>query len=98
MATFSAKIFKHHKKEDGTYNVKICVYHNGKRVFIDTVHYVVDKQITKSLKIKDDFIISALNRILDGYRKSASDLGERLSLFTADNLKQYLLNKDIKVD
>lgn len=26
MATVSAKVYEHHKKTDGTYNVKIC-YH-----------------------------------------------------------------------
>jgi hypothetical protein len=40
MATISAKVFKHHKKADGTYNVKICIYHKKERVYIDTVHYV----------------------------------------------------------
>lgn len=80
MATLSAKIFKHHKKADGTYNVKICIYHQEERVFIDTVHYVVDKQLTKDLKLKDQFIIAALNRTLDDYRKCISDLEDRLDL------------------
>jgi len=37
MANVSAKIYEHHKKVDGTYNVKICVYHKGKRKYIDTM-------------------------------------------------------------
>jgi hypothetical protein len=41
MATVSAKVYEHHKKSDGTYNVKICVYHKGERKFLDTNHYVV---------------------------------------------------------
>jgi len=35
MATVSAKVYEHHKKVDGTYNVKICVYHKGKRRHIE---------------------------------------------------------------
>jgi hypothetical protein len=31
MATVSAKVFKHHQKSDGTFNVKICLYHKGVR-------------------------------------------------------------------
>jgi len=43
MATISSKVFRHHKKADGTYNVKICIYHKKERVYIDTVHYLTEK-------------------------------------------------------
>ena len=36
MATFSIKVFKHHKKKDGTYNVKISITQERKRAYIDT--------------------------------------------------------------
>jgi hypothetical protein len=98
MATLSAKVYKHHKKADGTYNVKICIYHNSSRVFIDTEHYVTDKKLTKTLLIKDTFINSYLNRTLDDYRDSVSSLGKRLHYFTAEQLKEYLLNKDQVID
>jgi hypothetical protein len=36
MVTLNAKVFKHHyKKTDGTYNVKIVLYH-GTKVYLDT--------------------------------------------------------------
>ena len=98
MATISAKIFKHHKKADGTYNVKICVAHKEERVYMDTVHYVTSKQVTKDLKIKDQFILSAIHRIEDNYRKSISDLEPKLESFTAKSLREYLLKKDEQVD
>ena len=53
MATLSAKVFKHHKKTDGTYNVKMCIHHNKVRVFMDTEHYVTEKKLDKIFKIKD---------------------------------------------
>jgi len=31
MATVSAKVYEHHKKADGTYNVKIRVYHKEEK-------------------------------------------------------------------
>ena len=61
MATFSAKVFKHHKKADGTYNVKICISHNRDRRYVDTVHYVSDKKLNKDLSIKDTFLNSLIN-------------------------------------
>ena len=98
MATLSAKVYKHHKKADGTYNVKICIYHNSSRVFIDTEHYVTDKKLTKTLSVKDNFINSCLNKTLDDYRDSVSPLGKRLQYFTAEQLKEFLLYKDQVID
>jgi len=53
IATVSAKVFEHHKKADGTYNVKICVHHKDLRRYLDTNHFLVKKQLTKDYKIKE---------------------------------------------
>ncbi|HEK19362.1 MAG: recombinase [Mucilaginibacter sp.] len=98
MATFNAKVFKHHKKADGTYNVKICITHKMDRRYIDTVHFVTDKKLNKDLSIKDSFINSLLNAQLDSYRNAASRLGKRLELFDVEMLRDYLLNKDQTID
>lgn len=98
MATVSAKVYEHHKKSDGTYNVKICVYHKGERKFLDTNHYVVQKQLTKSKKIKDTFILDKLNEQLKEYRKAISDLDAMLENFTAESLRDYLKDKDEDVE
>lgn len=98
MATVSAKVFEHHKKADGTYNVKICVHHNNQRKYIDTVHYVVKKQLTTKMKIKDIFINDLIDEQLKGYRKVISELGEKLNFFSAESLKDYLRDKDADVD
>lgn len=78
MATISAKVFKHHRKADGTYNVKIYLYHKAVRIYMDTEHYVTEKKLTKNMQIKDTFLMSILNRTLDHYRQAISDLGPRL--------------------
>ncbi|WP_345949038.1 site-specific integrase [Mucilaginibacter sp. PAMB04274] len=98
MATFSAKVFKHHKKADGTYNVKICISHNRGRRYIDTPHYVNDKKLSRNLSIKDTFINSLINATLEEYRNAASRLGKRLALFDVEMLRDYLLNKDQAID
>lgn len=98
MATVSAKVYEHHKKSDGTYNVKICVYHKGERKFLDTNHYVVQKQLTKTKKIKDTFVLDKLNEQLKEYRKAISDLDAMLENFTAESLRDYLKDKDEDVE
>ncbi|WP_313491387.1 site-specific integrase [Sphingobacterium multivorum] len=98
MATVSAKVYEHHKKSDGTYNVKICVYHKGERKFLDTNHYVVQKQLTKDKKIKDTFVLDKLNDQLKDYRKAISELDGRLEYFTAESLKDYLKDMDEDVE
>ncbi|KAA8476260.1 integrase-like protein [Arcticibacter tournemirensis] len=98
MATVSAKVYEHHKKADGTYNVKICVHHKDQRKFIDTNHYVVKKQLTAKLKIKDNFVIDLIDDQLKGYRKIIGELGEKLNFFNAESLRDYLRDKDADVD
>src|SRR5690606_23274777 len=98
MATVSAKVYEHHKKADGTYNVKICVQHKSERKFIDTVHYVVRKQLTKDNKIKDPFIADKVEQQLRDYRKMISELDDRLDYFTAESLRDYLRDKDEDID
>ena len=51
--TVGIKIHKHHKKADGTYNVKIRVAHKGEKKHINTPHFVVDKQTGICMIIKD---------------------------------------------
>jgi hypothetical protein len=98
MATLNAKVFKHHyKKSDGTYNVKIVLYH-GTSVYLDTEHYVVDKQLTKSFKIKDQFVLAQLATTLSKYRKAIGELGEKINALSADSLKQHLIGNEQKVD
>jgi len=76
MATVSAKVFAHHRKTDGTYNVKICVQHKNQRRYIDTVHYVVKKQLTSKLGLKDDFVNDLIHEQLKACRKTISELGK----------------------
>jgi len=93
MATVGIKIHKHHKKADGTYNVKIRVAHKGEKKYIDTPHFVVAKQLTAKLVIKDATLKQLLNKTLDDYRGEISKLGPKLDLYSAEALKNYLKDK-----
>jgi hypothetical protein len=78
MATVSAIVFEHHKKADGTWNVKIIVYHKDERKFIDTTHFVSKKQLDVKFKIKDKFLLRLIDDTLDNYRETISQLGAKL--------------------
>lgn len=45
MATVSAIILQANQRTDGTWNVKIRIWHNDKPAYIDTVHYVGKNQV-----------------------------------------------------
>lgn len=98
MATLIAKVYEHHNKTDGTYNVKICVHHKRERKFIDTNHHVVKKQLTKDFKIKDHFVVEKVDRQLREYRKIISELDDRLIYFTAESLRDFLRDKDEDIE
>lgn len=98
MATVSAKVFEHHKKTDGTYNVKICIHHKDQRKYLDTNHFVVKKQLTKDYKIKDPFIADKVEQQLRDYRKEISELDDKLDFFTAESLRDYLRDKNEDID
>lgn len=94
MATVAINIFKHHKKADGTYNIKIRVTHKKEKKYLDTPHYVSDRQLTTKFAIKDVFLKKILNDLLDDYRSTISDLGDKLELFNAETLRDFLKSKN----
>lgn len=103
MATVSAKVYEHHKKVDGTYNVKIGIYHKGEKKFIDTPHFLSLKQRTKvkgkkEFKIKDPFVLEIVDKKLKEYRKTISELENKLDFFTVESLRDYLKNKNEEID
>lgn len=98
MATVSAVVYDYHKKADGTYNVKIRVFHKKERKLIDTTHFVSQKQLDTKFRIKDKFLNKLLDEKLDEYRRVVSELGNKLNFMTAENLRDYLRDRDKDVD
>lgn len=85
MITFKAIVISNHKRQDGKYPVKIRVYHNGKCRRLPTTLVCEQKDLTRSLKIKNPDIL-----------KSAEILIKRMRVAT-DGLSQYDL-EDKSVD
>ncbi len=94
MATVSARVFSHHQKKDGTYNVKIVVSHRKVRRYLETCHWVSQRQLDRDLKIKDPILNKIINQTLDDYRQAISLLNFKLEHFTCETLVDYLRNKN----
>jgi integrase len=98
MATFSIKVFKHHEKKDGTYNIKVCITHQRKRTYLDTNHYVTAKKLSKEFEIKDSFILKDLYNTLDDYREAISRLGAKVNYMDVEDIKAFLKKRSQNVD
>lgn len=102
MATISATILKADKRGNGTWNVKIRVWHNKKPAYIDTAHHVGIKQVTKKSKgsdtlvIKDNFILDRIAPDLKKYRDWISENSVFVDHLSALQLRDRLLEIDKK--
>lgn len=90
MATAKAVVLPHHKKRDDSFNVKIRVTYNRKVSYISTQHFVVKSQINKDGTIKEEFLLSIISPVILGYRRKISSLGDKIRLYTAKTLADYL--------
>ena len=72
MATFKVVIRPHDKKKDGTYNIKIRITHNTKVKYKATPFYCDKNDLTKSLKLKNQFLIDETDDLIRAYRKKAN--------------------------
>lgn len=96
MPTFKALIFKHQKKDDGTYNVKIRVSHNRESKYIPTAFYIKDKQLTPELEIKDRSILKKMDDTIDEYWDIIKRLPD-VSDFTVSELLEAIEKEKIKL-
>lgn len=76
MATISWVVFKHHKKQDGTFNPKIRIYHNGTTAYMPTpifTNFVRFKRGMSSGTITDGNVEDALNSRVRAMRRIIND-------------------------
>lgn len=91
MATFKSLIQKHHKKADGTWNVKIRVTHNRQIKYLATPIYAKADDITRTFKLKKN-ITDKTDKIIDIYQNICADLGLRLKGMPIEELISELEN------
>lgn len=86
MATFKAVVMSHHKKEDGTYNIKIRVTHNRLSRYIATPFFADKTDVTRTMKLKNQKYIDATDDTIRKYRSVCDRLGERISSMSVDDV------------
>ena len=94
MARVSAVIYKQFRRSDGTYNVRIKVFHKNERRLMPTAHYISERHLNSNLEIKDPTINLLINKRLNDYRRTISKLDNVLKTMTCAELAEYLDNKD----
>ena len=92
MATFKAVVLKHHKKGDGTYNVKIRVTHNQNKRFLPTSIFVCAADMTKSLKIKNQKILDDLDAMIKHYRTACNE-NPNIENLTVEQVVEFIKAK-----
>lgn len=98
MATFKALIKPNERKQDGTWNVKIRVYHNKETRYIATPFWVTQEQLTRSLKIKDSAILDKVEQEIKRYRDSIVNIGFIADGLSVDHLIRLVNNDSNKID
>ncbi len=89
--TFKPVIYSQYRRADGSYFIRIRVTANRKSKFIVTNIAVTDKQLTRSLKIKDASVNDAVNDLVARLRKAASTLDTfTVPQMSIDAIVQYL--------
>lgn len=72
--TFRPVVYAHHKRADGTYNVKINVYFNGKERRLPTNIYCTQADLTRSHHIKSNIILSKCNTLITQMQGAIADI------------------------
>lgn len=72
--TFRPVVFAHHKRKDGTFNVKINIYFKGKERRLPTTIFCTKADLTRSYHIKNNDILSLCDIEITKMRKAISDV------------------------
>lgn len=96
MATLKATIKKEKIRADKTWNVLIRFSHNGQSRYISTTMYVEKKDLTTSMKIKNQSIIDRCNLLIKEYREKINELNLEINDFDIDTIVDYLKSKNDK--
>lgn len=94
MTTFAFEVYNHQKRRDGTYNIKIRITHNRKKKYISTPFYCDKTDLTKSLKIKNQFYIDECQKIIRDFRKKLDTYGMAVKAFPIERIYDILTKED----
>jgi hypothetical protein len=86
MATFKVVVLRHHRKADGTYNVKIRLIHRRVARTLPTNVMVDGGDITRSMKIKNQRYADLLDDMLRRCRRRCNEHAHELGDMSADDV------------
>ncbi|MDD3161976.1 MAG: phage integrase SAM-like domain-containing protein [Bacteroidales bacterium] len=92
MATFKAEVYAHHKRADGTWNIKIRITHQKNKKYVSTPFYIYKEDLTRNLKQKNQYYIDECDKIIRRYRTICDRLGERISKMNVEQIFDYITN------
>ena len=72
--TFRPVVYAHHKRQDGTFNVKINVYFNGKERRLPTTIYCTKNDLTRTHHIKNQDILNKCNVLIAQMHNAVADI------------------------
>lgn len=98
MASISATILKHHKKQNNTWSVKIRISQKGRSVYVDTSIVATKEDLDTKLRLKKIFIDRYLSVELNRLREIINSLGIRADGMSADQLKTVITQKGEAMD
>lgn len=103
MITFKPEVFAHHKRQDGTYNIKIRVTFNRKSRHLPTNLYCTQADLTRSLKLKNGDLINKANALCNRMRSACADLNifdleDKDVDFVIRHIKDSLKTEDFHLD
>lgn len=90
MATFKTVILPQNKRGDGTYNIKIRVIHARKTKYVATQWYASAKDMTRSMKLKNQMLIDAAEDLIRTYREICNKIGARLDDMTVEQVVKMI--------
>lgn len=94
MATFKLMVRKDRQREDKTYVVFIRFSHNRKTVYLPTTMILGKKDLTSSLKIKNNNVLERGNDIISKLRKKIEGLYLEVNDVPFDTIVEKLKQKD----
>lgn len=101
--TFRPVVYAHHKRKDGTYNVKICVYLNGKERKLPTTLYCTKADLTRTHHIKSQDILNKCNVLISRMHGVIADipvfeLADKSVDWLVSRIKSKLTAEDFRLD
>lgn len=71
---FRPAVYAHHRRKDGSFNVKICIFFNGKERRLPTTIYCTKEHLTRTYHIKSQDIINKANELIGRMHSAISDI------------------------